>query len=542
MTSIMLRGGHVYTPVDPFATAMLIIDGTIRWIGSDTGADVHRDAASTVIDLAGALVTPAFVDAHIHATATGLLGTGLDLSHCHSSDDLLALLRTDAPAHGVVWGHGWDESAWADGRLPSRAQIDEVLPGRVVYLARTDVHSAMVSSALLNLLPAASADPVHTWPGFHPQGPISQHTHAIARSVAFDRLGTTQRVAAQQWTLGRATSRGIASVHEMAGPKISSAEDLKSLTALVAEDAFAPELVSYWGALLEVDQARALGAQGCAGDLFIDGSIGSHTAAIRTAYADAPGDSGAAYLSIEEVGQHVRACTLAGLQAGFHVIGDHAIDIAMAGFAIAAEDVGDERLRQVRHRLEHVEMLHPEHIDQMARWGIVASMQPAFDARWGGESGMYASRLGRPRSDTLNPFAQLSQTGVCLAWGSDAPVTPLDPWASVRAAAFPHVAEHAISVRASFAAHTRGGRRAAGQELHQPGVLREDAPATLAIWAPSDLVVQAPDSRISAWSTDARSGTPGLPDVAPGAALPQCWLTMRDGEVIFDTQALELSP
>jgi len=360
--------------------------------------------------------------------------------------------------------------------------------------------------------------------------------------VAFDGLSTTQRVAAQQWTLGRATSCGIASVHEMAGPKISSAEDLKSLSALVADDPFAPELVSYWGELLEVDQARALGAQGCAGDLFIDGSIGSHTAAVRTAYADVPGESGVAYISIEEVGQHVRACTLAGLQAGFHVIGDHAIDIAMAGFAMAAQDVGDERLRQVRHRLEHVEMLHPEHIVQMARWGIVASMQPAFDARWGGESGMYASRLGRSRSHTLNPFAQLSQAGVCLAWGSDAPVTPLDPWGSVRAAAFPHVPEHAISVRASFAAHTRGGRRAAGQELHQPGVLREDAPATLAIWAPSALVVQAPDSRISAWSTDARSGTPGLPDVGPGADLPQCWLTMRDGEVIFDTQALELSP
>ena len=97
---------------------------------------------------------------------------------------------------------------------------------------------------------------------------------------------------------------------------------------------------------------------------------------------------------------------------------------------------------------------------------------------------------------------------------------------------------HRISVRAAFAAHTRGGRRAAGDEGREPGVLEVGTPATYAVWQPVDLVVQAPDRRIAAWSTDPRSGTPGLPDLSPGTDVPACWRTVRAGTVIFDAGAL----
>jgi predicted amidohydrolase YtcJ len=168
----------------------------------------------------------------------------------------------------------------------------------------------------------------------------------------------------------------------------------------------------------------------------------------------------------------------------------------------------------------------------------VASVQPAFDAAWGGATGMYATRLGAARAATLNPFAAMSAAGVSLAFGSDAPVTPLDPWGSVRAAAFHRTPEQRVSVRAAFAAHTRGGRRAADEERDQPGVLVPGAPATYAIWAPTELVVQAPDDRIAAWSTDPRSGTPGLPDLTPDRELPTCWRTVIDGRTVHDVGAL----
>jgi predicted amidohydrolase YtcJ len=177
-------------------------------------------------------------------------------------------------------------------------------------------------------------------------------------------------------------------------------------------------------------------------------------------------------------------------------------------------------------------MLTPETIAAFAEFGLTASVQPAFDAAWGGDSGMYAQRLGVERARTLNPYAALLRAGVPLAFGSDSPVTPLDPWGAVRAAAFHRTPEHRISARAAFTAHTRGGWRAVGRD--DAGVLVPGAPADYALWRTEELVVQAPDDRVARWSTDPRSGTPGLPDLSPGAELPVCLRTVVFGQTVFE--------
>lgn len=181
-------------------------------------------------------------------------------------------------------------------------------------------------------------------------------------------------------------------------------------------------------------------------------------------------------------------------------------------------------------------MLDDDQRATLAELGVVASMQPAFESTWGASGGMYDVRLGTERMRTMNDYAAAASAGIVLAFGSDSPVTPLDPWQGVRAATEHRQLPSRISARAAFAAHTRGARRAAGQEFDQPGVIAVDAPATFAVWAPSPLTVQAPDDRVSAWSTDPRSGTPPLPDVTAGT--PDCWLTVRDGVTIFDAGAL----
>ncbi|MFZ8981837.1 MAG: amidohydrolase family protein, partial [Candidatus Nanopelagicales bacterium] len=154
MTSLLLRGGHVYAAQDPFATAMLVADGRIAWIGDDEGASVYSADAESVIDLRGAFVAPAFVDAHVHLTSTGLTLTGLDLSGVVSAGDALARIASAAQAtSGVLIGHGWDESAWPEGRPPSREELDACVGDTAVYLSRVDVHSALASSALRALAP-----------------------------------------------------------------------------------------------------------------------------------------------------------------------------------------------------------------------------------------------------------------------------------------------------------------------------------------------------------------------------------------------------
>ncbi|MEU1533088.1 amidohydrolase [Streptomyces fagopyri] len=526
--TVLLRGGEVHSPADPFATAMVVERGQIAWVGSEGAADAFADGVTEVVDLEGALVTPAFTDAHVHTTATGLALTGLDLSDAPSLDAALALVRDFAaarPTDRVLLGHGWDAARWPGGRPPARSELDEATGGRPLYLSRIDVHSAVATTALLDLVPGITGRP-----GYQ-DGPLTRDAHHAVRAAALGAVTPAQRTEAQRAALAHAASVGIGSVHECAGPEISSEDDLTGLLRLAAEGR-GPRVVGYWAEQGEegVARARELGAAGAAGDLFVDGSLGSYTACLHQPYADA-GHTGTAYLDDAAVAAHVVACTEAGLQAGFHAIGDAAVASVVEGVRAAAEKVGLARVRAARHRVEHAEMLTPETIASFAEFGLTASVQPAFDALWGGEDGMYAQRLGAERARTLNPLAALLRTGVPLAFGSDSPVTPLDPWGTVRAAAFHRTPEHRVSVRAAFAAHTRGGWRAIGRD--DGGVLVPGAPADYAVWRTEELVVQAPDDRVARWSTDPRSGTPGLPDLSPGGDLPVCLRTVVGGRTVF---------
>ncbi|MFJ8992854.1 amidohydrolase [Streptomyces sp. NPDC102279] len=524
--TVLLRGGEVHSPADPFATAMVVERGQVAWVGSEGAADAFAAGVDEVVDLEGALVTPAFTDAHVHTTATGFALTGLDLSDAPSLDAALALVRDFAaarPADRVLLGHGWDTARWPGGRPPTRTELDEAAGGRPLYLSRIDVHSAVATTALLDLVPGVTART-----GYVPDGPLTGDAHHGVRAAALGAVGGAQRTEAQRAALAHAASLGIGSVHECGGPEISSEDDFTGLLRLAAEE-LGPRVVGYW-AERDVDKVRALGALGAAGDLFVDGSLGSHTACLHRPYLDAD-HTGVAHLDTDAVAAHVVACTEAGLQAGFHAIGDAAVASVVDGVRAAAEKVGQARVRAARHRVEHAEMLTPETVAGFAELGLTASVQPAFDALWGGEDGMYAQRLGTERARTLNPFAALLRTGVPLAFGSDSPVTPLDPWGTVRAAAFHRTPEHRVSVRAAFTAHTRGGWRAVGRD--DGGVLVPGAPADYAVWRTAELVVQAPDDRVARWSTDPRSGTPGLPDLTPGNDLPVCLRTVVGGRTVF---------
>jgi predicted amidohydrolase YtcJ len=468
---VLLRGGPVYSPADPAATAMLFADGRIEWVGAATDAP----AADKTIDLDGGLVTPAFVDAHVHATDTGITLRGLNLAGSASRGEALdrvAACSAGLPPDAVVLGHGWDESGWPDRTPPSPAELDRASGGREVYLSRADVHSAVVSSKLL-----ARAKPDS--PGYDPGGWLRRDAHHEVRAIAMGSLSPAQRHDAQAATLRHAASLGIAAVHECGGPGTSSEDDFTSLLALPSTGRF-PEVYGYWGELGAAAKARELGATGAGGDLYADGALGSRTAHLRQCYVDEPDSCGYGYLTPAQVAGHLVECTESGVQGGFHAIGDAAVGAVLAGFALAAARVGLDRIREARHRIEHLEIVDKPLVGGLVEFGVVASMQPAFDRLWGGTSGLYAQRLGEARSLASNPFGAMAGVGVSLAFGSDAPVTPLDPWGSVRAATAHHNPSQRIDTRRAFAAHTRGGWRAVFEDDH--GVLAPGAPATFAIW------------------------------------------------------------
>jgi predicted amidohydrolase YtcJ len=450
--------------------------------------------------------------------------TGLDLAGTTSLTEALDKLASFArtlPADAVIDGAGWDETKWPEGRPPTAQELDRAAGGRRVYLSRVDGHSGVISSTLV---PTAQGD------GYDASGRVERDAHHAVRDALSELIGPDQRRQHIEAALKAMAAKGIGAFHELAAPHIGPLWELPLVRSVADELGLSATL--YWGQPGVFEHVETYGLAGLAGDLNADGALGSRTAALREAYADRADHRGHAYLTPEEIAEHVIACTERNVQAGFHCIGDQALDNIARGFGLAAEKAGVQALVAARHRLEHVEMVDDAAIATLARCGVVASVQPMFDALWGGPDGMYAERVG-DRWQGMNPFGSLARAGVVLAFGSDSPVTELGGWAAVRAAAFHHEKAERITVRAAFQAHTRGGWRAAG--IDDAGVLAPGTAATYAIWqTDADLVVQTPDERVAAWSTDPRAGVPVLPDLSDGT--PTCVRTAVGGRVIYESE------
>jgi predicted amidohydrolase YtcJ len=474
-----------------------------------------------VVDLAGALVLPGFVDAHVHVTETGLLLAGVDLSRARSVLEVLDLVAAAARARPgrAVLGHGWDELRFAEGRAPTAAELDRAAPGCEVYLSRVDVHSAVVSGALARRCALAGLA------GWDPSGRVERDAHHAARHVTRFRIEPADRRALQVLALRSAAATGITEVHEMSAPHVAPDYDLAELVALSAGGAL-PRVVPYRGELAaDAEEAGRIVAglaaaglprvAGLAGDLMVDGSIGSRTAALTGDYTDAAGHRGHLYLDADQIRDHVIACTRTGLQAGFHVIGDAAVESVLAGFEAAAAVLGPAAVRGARHRLEHLELLDPAGVATAARLGLIASVQPGFDDAWGGTDRMYAVRLGAERAGRLNPFAAMAAAGVRLAFGSDSPVTPFAPWETIRAALLHRTPGHRLDLATALPAHLAGW---AGWESAEEG-LAVGGPATFAAWR------SPADGSLAALAEELAGGDP----------VPVCARTVIQGRVAFES-------
>lgn len=523
MTSLLLRGGTIVTPDGP-RTAMLLDGPTIAWVGDDPDqAQISRTGSGTtsgaveVVELDGALVTPGFSDSHVHLTMTGQGLDGVDLSGTTSIPEVLRLVE-DAARRGrgrPVYAHSWDETRWAEGRPVTAAELDRATYGGVVYMPRVDAHSASVSTAMATIARVRDLD------GWDGAGVVTRDAFAAATNAFTSSITPAHRERHLALALAAAAGHGITLLHETGATHLTSHEDIKEVLAAGQEDGV-PDVVSYWGHLVGEQEEAAelaayLGVLGLAGDLCADGSFGSFTAHLGEPYLEPGAGCGYGYLSVREVADHAVACTRAGLQAGGHVIGDEALRTMAAGFRAAADVVGVEAMRARRHRWEHVELPDPEVLATMAELGIWASVQPRFDALWGGEEGMYAARLGTERALAAVPLRSMLDAGVRIALGSDSPVTPLGPWATVRAAAHHHNPAQRLTVAEAFAAHTRAGYELAGLS---GGELVAGAPATYVVWD---------DGSGGAVVTDPATGLPVLD--GPDAALPVARRTVVAGHL-----------
>ena len=506
----LLRNGVVLGPRAADEPTALAIEGDrIVWVGDEAGAAAYA-AADRVIDLGGALVTPAFVDAHVHTVQAGFRLTELDLHGSTSRLELLDRLAAYArhtSSGSVLLGQGWDETLWSDNRPPTADEVDVATGGRRTFLSRIDGHCAVVSSALAESVPGLEAQD-----GWTADGRVERDAHHAVRAVLGGLVGPDQRLAAARCATRAMAANGLVGFHENAAPHIGPEYEVDLVRQ--AADETGLRATVYWGELGALDAAQRLGARGLAGDLNADGAIGSRTAAMHRSYVDREQHCGHGYLSAAQIADHVVLCTEAGLQAGFHCIGDAAMDAISRGFERAAGVLGPDRIRSARHRLEHVEMPSPAVVQVLSRLGVTASVQPVFDALWGGPDGMYAERLGE-RWKGMNPFRSMADAGMRLAFGSDSPVTPIGPWSAVRAAVQHQDPDQRLSVGAAFEAHTTGGWRAG----------LDDDSGSLRVGLRADLTV---------WDLSEGLGSDGFPEL--DAELPTLRRTISAGRTIHDVE------
>jgi predicted amidohydrolase YtcJ len=476
-SSFLLVADRVRTlaPGRPEARAVLVRGERVVWVG-DRAEDAPAKGARRV-ELAGALVQPAFVDSHAHLTAIGLALGGVDLTVCESAADCLNAVSAiaDITPGRVIWGSGWDDLAYPEGRPPTGEELTKAAGGRPVLLTRADGHSAVVDQLTLETAPLERTEGVDRDASGHPTGLLRKEAVHIARRWFCAELPDAQLAEARHAAARQAVSVGIASVHEMNGPDQMGARDFDAWL----EGDWPIEVIGYWGAA-DLDFAAARRLRQIGGSFLLDGTLGSHTAALEEDYADAP-HSGQLYEPDTDLAAFLTEATRRRFQVGLHCIGDRAVRQAVEVLEDIARNLGVRAVRAARHRLEHCSLVPPPLIPRLARLGVVASVQPTFDAMWGRRGGLYQRRLGRPRAERMNPLGPLADAGVTLAFGSDVATPFLDPWATVTAAVAHHRPAFRLGVLAALQAATIGGRKAARQ--HRVGPIAPGQRADLAAFA-----------------------------------------------------------
>ena len=520
MQPIVLRNVTTWNPdalPEPGQTIVLEA-GRVAWCGPSTAApDTSSMVHARTIDGEGCLVTPAFVDAHAHVSATGEVLGGADLSGARSVTEALDLIAAAAARQpgAPIFAHSWDETHWAENRALTSAELDRASGDGVVYAPRVDLHAVCVSSTLAAVAGVSTKD---GWDGIGTATRAAQD--AVVQAWAAS-VGPEARRRNIDLALAAAARAGVGTVHEMGATNLTSQEDVRDV--VLAGGNGLPRTAAYWGELVE-DPVRAgnlrdaLGVVGLGGDIYLDGSFGARNAGLLEPYTDAPDTTGDLYLTVSEVAAHLVACTLAGVQGGFHAIGDAAIEVAADGLEQAAAELGDDAVRAAHHRIEHAELPSPRAMRIFARLGVTCSMQPMFEGLWGGPLELYRLRLGE-RWQRTNPWRTLDELGVPVCFGSDSPVTPWDPWGALRACVRPQNPGGLLTAPQALSLHTTSGWGALGR---QGGVVRRGGEADLVLWdtpvgsvAPREL-----DDWVADWDTPTAVVTVVDGHVAHDAGIP----------------------
>lgn len=441
---IIVNGNlHTLDPARPRAEALAMRGSLILDVGSNEKIRGLAGPRTRIIDAGGALVLPGFIDSHVHFMKGGLSLLDLSLRNAASRDEFawrIKLAALEAPAGEWLLNGDWDHRLFRPMELPRKEWIDPVTADRPVCLNRFDEHMVLVNSAALRLagITRDTPDPpggeiVRNPDTGEPTGILKD----AAMNLVFSRIparSQEQRRWAVRAAVRAAASRGVTSVHDVAGP-----EGLDIYTELYWSGELAVRIYFY-APIETIESAQRMDPlKSCRADRlrfgglkgFVDGSIGSQTALFDEPYLDNPRSRGILAAGMFPEGameDRVAAADRAGVQTAIHAIGDRANALLLD---LYERVIGKAAPRDRRFRVEHAQHLRTADIPRFARMGIVASVQPyhlADDGCWAEEA------IGPERAGGAYAFRSLLDAGTALAFGSDWPVAPLDPLAGIWAA------------------------------------------------------------------------------------------------------------
>jgi predicted amidohydrolase YtcJ len=431
--------GRIYTndPANPWAEAMAVRDGKIRCVGKIDYVLLEcggNDQSAETVQLKGKFVMPGFNDAHVHLGSAGADMLSVRLNGVASIEELQKRVA-DAVAHhnegDWIVGSGWDHTLWPDKKFPNKQQLDAVAPKNPVFLTHISGHVAVANSLALEHgeikqdTPNPPGGMIERDASGEATGMLEEDSAMSLVSERIPDLKADQRRRGIQMVLADAAKNGVTSVQDF-----SDWADFLVYVQLKEEEKLTLRITEWLPFIQPMDQLLNMRAQGGTTDPwlrtgalkgFLDGALGSRTAALLAPYSDDPSTSGILTNDPEKFRAMAIERDKAGFQINFHAIGDRANREALDIFEAVAKTNGP---RDRRDRVEHAQVLAPEDLPRFARLKVIASMQPAHettDMRWAG------SRLGPDRAKGAYAWAALLKSGARLAFGTDYPVEPISP-------------------------------------------------------------------------------------------------------------------
>jgi predicted amidohydrolase YtcJ len=472
--------GGAPAKVYPRAQAMAVSKGRIMAAGSSDEIRKIKGPHTQVVDLGGRFAMPGFNDAHLHLANGGFEMLNVELSGTKSLEEMKARIaeRVKSAAHGEwILGRGWDDTKWPVQKIPTRHDLDAITRGHPALFIRTDGHMLVANSAALRSagVTKQTQDPpggrIDREADGEPAGGMRETAQALVRSKVPPPT-MAQRRRGAELALREAARCGLTSAQDN-----SQWDDFLTYAELEKEGRLTlriSEWLQFPQPMSVLQERRVIHAKDRmlhTGMLkgFMDGSIGSHTAAMLAPYTDEPKNSGLPQFEQAKLDQMTAERAAADFQMGFHAIGDRGVAMALEAFATAERGVAEKnpkapQLKQpggFRFRIEHAQVVAPEDFARFRELEVIASMQPNHlltDMNWA------IARIGAERAKYSYAWNEFLKNSVVLAFGTDYPVEPITPFRGLYAAVTrkneagtkEYVPEEKISIDQAIAAYTSG--------------------------------------------------------------------------------------